>query len=286
MSEVSHVTAPTRFVQAAGVRYAYRRFGAQAGTPLVFLQHLRGNMDYWDPLVTDGLAANRPVILFDNAGVGGSSGQTPDTMEGLADHAAAFIRALGLLQVDVLGFSIGGHVTQALALRHPELARRLVIVGSKPRAGESEGTAPDIIEVATRHEVPTLEDFLYLFFEPSETSQASGRAFWERRHQRTADVDLPTSQQTMKAQLVAIGDWTQRRGERYAELEKITQPVLVASGSHDIMAPTINSYLLAQHLPNAQLIVYPDSGHGSLFQYPGLFVRHVARFLDTDAAFT
>ena len=286
MSGDSHVTAPTRFAEAGGIRYAYRRFGAQAGTPLVFLQHLRGNMDYWDPLVTDGLAAGRPVILFDNAGVASSSGETPDTYEALADHAAMFIGALGLPQVDLLGFSIGGGVAQALALRHPSAVRRLVIAGARPRGGVDEGTHPDVVEVATRHEVPTLEDFLFLFFDPSPASQAAGRAFWERRHQRTADLDVPTSQQTMKAQLAAIADWRVQRGERYAELAKITQPVLVANGHHDIMAPTINSYLLAQHLPAAQLIIYPGSGHGFLFQYPGLFVAHVARFLDAEVEFT
>ncbi len=285
-SQYLHVTAPTRFVEADGIRHAYRQFGQESGTPLLFLQHFRGGMDHWDPMVTDGLAANRPVILFDNAGVAGSSGETPDTIEALADHAAAFVRALGLSQVDVLGFSIGGHVAQALALRRPELLRRLVIVGSKPRAGEDEGTDPDVSEVATRHEVPTLEDFLFLFFEPSPTSQAAGKAFWERRHRRVVDVDPPTTRQTMQAQSAALLDWRERRGERYAELATITQPALVVDGRHDIMIPTINSYILAQHLPNAQLVIYPDSGHGALFQYPELFVAHVARFLDAEVAFT
>ena len=181
MTTNDHLSAPTRYVEADGIRYAYRRFGASTGTPLLFLQHLRGGMDHWDPAVTDGLAANRPVILFDNAGVAASSGETPATMESLADHAAAFIGALELRQVDVLGFSIGGHTAQALALRHPQLVRRMVIAGSRPRAGVDEGTDPDVPEVATRHKVPTLEDFLFLFFEPTPASQAAGREFWQRR---------------------------------------------------------------------------------------------------------
>ena len=281
----NHTSAPTRFAEANGIRYAYRRFGAPSGTPLLFLQHLRGGMDHWDPAVTDGLAAGRPVILFDNAGVAASSGQTPATMEGFADHAAAFAGALGLTQVDVLGFSIGGHAAQALAMRHPRLGRRLVIVGSKPRAGVDEGTHPDVFEVASRHEVPTLEDFLFLLFEPRPSSQAAGREFWQRRHRRTADVDPPTSQATMRAQIAAILDWREPRAERYGDLKSITQPTLVVNGSHDIMAPTINSYLLAQHIPSAELIIYPDSGHGALFQYAPLFVSQVAQFLDSAVPF-
>lgn len=276
----SHDTAPNQFIEIGGVTYCYRRFGASSGTPLLFLQHLRGSMDYWDPAVTDGLAAGRPVILFDNAGVGLSSGETPGTFEQLGDNAAALIRALGLPRVDVLGFSIGGHTAQALTLRHQDLVRRLIIVGSKPRAGENEGTAPDVLDVAGRNEISTLDDFLYLFFAPSQTSQAAGRAFWERRHRRTIGPDAQTSRQTFEAQRAAIIDWAQPHGEPLAELATITSPTLVVNGSHDIMAPTVNSYLMAQRIPNAQLIIYPDSAHASLFQYPETFVAHAAEFLD------
>lgn len=279
---IAHDTAPNEFVEAGGITYAYRRFGAGHGTPLVFLQHLRGSMDYWDPDVTDGLGATRPVILFDNAGVGLSSGTTPDTFEALGDNAATFIRALGLSRVDVLGFSIGGHTAQALVLRHPDLVRRLVIAGSKPRAGKNEGTAADVLDVAGRHDVSTLEDFLYLFFAPSDASQAAGRAFWARRHRRTAEPDAQTTRQTFEAQRAAIIEWASPRGEPLHELGSITAPTLVVNGSCDIMCPTVNSYLMAQRIPDAQLIVYPDSGHGSLFQYPQTFVAHVTEFLDRN----
>jgi pimeloyl-ACP methyl ester carboxylesterase len=278
----THVTAPTRFAEADGIRFAHRRFGTDAGVPLLMLQHFRGGMDHWDPTVTDGFASERPVILFDNAGVAGSSGETPDTVEAMAAHAAAFIDALGLARLDVLGFSLGGYVAQALTLRRPELVRRLILVGTGPRGGEPP-TDPNYVRHATATDPATgespLESFLYLFFSPSERGQAAGRAFWERRHRRTDDVDPPSSPQTMAAQSAAIADWRQVRGERFAELASIGQPTLVVNGSNDVMIPTINSYLLSQHIPDAQLIVYPDSGHASQFQYPELFLAHARLFL-------
>jgi pimeloyl-ACP methyl ester carboxylesterase len=276
----THDTASNRFVDVGELTFAYRRFGATGGVPLLFLQHLRGSMDYWDPAVVDGLAATRPVILFDNAGVGLSSGDTPPTFAALADNAAAFVRALDLAEVDVLGFSIGGHTAQELVLRHPSLVRRLIIAGSKPRGGESEGTAPDVLEVAGRNDVSTLEDFLYLFFSPSAAGQAAGRAFWRRRHQRTEGQDAPTTRQTFEAQRAAIIEWARPAQAGDPALESIASPTLVVNGSRDIMAPTVNSYAMAQRIPDAQLIVYPDAGHGSIFQYPTTFVAHAIEFLD------
>lgn len=278
----THVTAPTQYTEASGIRFAYRRLGQEDGVPLVFLQHFRGGMDHWDPAVTDGFAATRPVVLFDNAGVAGSTGETSDRIEAMAEHAADFIGALGLSQVDVIGFSIGGYVAQALALGHPRLIRRLVLVGTGPRGGER-STDPQAAEHAASTDPSTgesgLEAFLYLFFAPSPTSQAAGRAFWERRHRRKTDIDPPSSKQTMAAQQAALTEWRQVRGERYAELKGIKSPTLVVNGNRDIMVPTINSFILSQHIPNAQLIIYPDSGHGSLFQFPDVFVAHGRLFL-------
>jgi pimeloyl-ACP methyl ester carboxylesterase len=279
----THVTAPTQYAEANGIRFAYRRFGQESGVPLLFMQHFRGGMDHWDPAVTDGFAGSRPVILFDNAGVAGSSGKTPDTIEAMADHAADFLQAIRLSEVDLLGFSIGGYVAQTLTLRNPRLIRRLMLVGTGPRGGEP-STDPKYGEYAASTDPNTgesgLEAFLYLFFAPSETSQAAGRAFWERRHLRKADVDPPSSPQTMAAQSAAIIEWRQVPGERDAELKAIKQPTLVVNGNRDVMVPTINSFILSQHIPNAQLIVYPDSGHGSHFQFPELFVAHGRMFLD------
>ena len=279
----THTTAPTQYIQASGVRFAYRRFGQNTGVPLVLAPHFRAGMDHWDPAVTDGLAASRPIILFDNAGVAGSSGETPGTIEAMADHAADFIGALGLSLVDFLGFSIGGYVAQALTLRHPTVVRRLILVGTGPRGGE-----PTQNQKAGEYGASTdpatgetgLEAFLYLFFRPSDTSQAAGKAFWERRHLRKNDVDLPSSPQTMAAQRAAITAWRQILGERYSELKNIKQPTLVVNGNNDVMIPTVNSYTLSQNIPCAQLIIYPDSGHASLFQFPQLFVAHAKLFLD------
>ncbi len=281
----THVTAPTQFVEAGGIRFAYRRFGAGGGVPLFFMPHYRAGMDHWDPAVTDGFAASRPVILFDNAGAAGSSGETPDTMEAIADHAANFVGALSLSAVDVLGHSIGGYIAQTLALRYPDTVRRLILAGTGPRGGEPSKDAKvreygDSTDPVTGES--SLDAFLYLFFRPSPTSQAAGKVFWERRHLRKHDVDPPSTPQTMAGQRLAIIAWGKVSGERYAELDNIKQPTLVVNGNHDIMIPTINSYNLSQGIPQAQLIIYPDSGHGALFQFPELFVAHGKLFLDAS----
>jgi len=199
----THNTAPTLYVEANGIRYAYRRFGAGDQLPLVCLQHFRGGLDNWDRLVTDGLAQDRSVILLNNAGIASSGGDPPDTIEGMARHVIAFVDALGLERIDLFGFSMGGFVAQNVVLDRPNLVRRLILAGTGPEGGEGMVGYPGL---ATRHatqEVPTEENFLYLFFYPSESSQAAGRVYWKRRHERE-DQDAPTSNAAMMAQVKAI----------------------------------------------------------------------------------
>ena len=274
----SHVTAPTQFVEAAGVRYAYRRFGPAEGVPLLFLQHFTGTMDFWDPAVVDGFARERPVVLFDNAGVSRSGGATPETVHTMADDAAAFIAALGLTQVDLLGFSLGGFVAQVLAGRNPQLVRRIILAGTGPEGGEGIEYLPQI--VAEGQQATPTEPRLFLFFDRTDSSQRAGRAFITRQQRRTSERDPDSSEQTVAAQLEAIVRWgASPTAEAALRLQHISQPVLVVNGKSDVMVPTINSYALFQQLPNARLSLYPDSGHGALFQYADAFVRDGLQFL-------
>ena len=282
----THQTAPTQFVDAAGVRFAYRRFGKSSGVPLVFNMHFTGTMDHWDPLVTDGLAATREVILFNNAGISSSSGEVPATAEEMAAKAAAFIRALGLAKVDLLGFSLGGFVAQALTLAHPGLVRRLILVGTGPRGGEGMATLTPEAQAVFGSTYPNPDElWLGVFFTPTEASQAAGRAFLSRFRLRQEDRDPEVSEKVPPAQIDAIGRWGAPRAGGFDYLRDIIHPTLVINGSHDVIVYTANSLILQRNLPNAQLILYPDSNHGSQYQYPALFVTDVTRFLDAVVPF-
>src|SRR6202140_1444631 len=276
----AHQTAPTQFVEANGIRFAYRRFGKAGGAPIVFNQHYIGTMDYWDPTVTDGLARDREVILFNNAGVSSSSGEIPTTFEQMGANAMAFINALGLKQVDILGFSIGGLVAQEITLQAPDLVRRLVVVGTGPRSGESmdTGTREGKQIFGATYEHPD-DLWLRVHFTPSEVGQAAGRKFLNGFRLRPKDRDPEVPEKAALAQRTAIAKWGAKREHAWDYLKEIKQPTLVVNGSNDVIIYPINSYILEQNLPNAQLIIYPDSAHGSLYQYPELFVRHVSTFL-------
>jgi len=280
MNQHCHQSAPTQFVDAAGIRFAYRRFGRPGSVPLVFNQHFTGTMDHWDPAVTDGLAKDRQVILFNNAGVSSSSGDVPITFEEMGANAIAFIRALGLKQVDVLGFSIGGFVAQEITLQAPELVRRLVLVGTGPRGGQHMATlTPEAQRIfGATYKVPE-EIWLKVHFTDSEASQAAGREFLKRFLRRTENRDPEVNEKVATAQIEAVGKWGVLREGSYEYLKTIQQPTLVVNGDDDVIIYSINSWVLQQNIPNAQLIIYPDANHGSLYQYPERFVRHVSMFL-------
>lgn len=275
----THLTAATRFIDVDGDRFAYRRWGKPSGVPLFFVGHFRAGMDHWDPLLTDGLAQGREVILFNGRGIASSSGTPRNRMEDMADDIALVIQALGLPQVDLLGFSIGGMEVQEVALRHPDLVRKLLLLGTGPRGGEMMRDAK-VVQVAV-NPVPTADDFLFLFFGRSEAAKQAGLAFWERRHQR-AQLDPPSSLEVAKAQGEALAAFaTPLPGDNpFAHLNAIQQPTLVLNGVNDIMVASINSWHLAQNIPNAQLLIYPDAGHGAQFQYPKRFLKHAIQFLE------
>jgi pimeloyl-ACP methyl ester carboxylesterase len=269
--------APTRYVEGGGVRFAYRRLGPSTGTPLVLLQHFSGNIDAWDPAVVNALASDRPVIAFDNAGVGRSTGQTPDNVGAMARDAVTFVSLLGLSEVDLLGFSLGGCVAQQMAAEHGRLVRKLILVGTAPEGGE-EHLLASLRDAFSRTDVP--DPRLPLFFTKSPASQSAGLAFLKRVKARTEDRDTENGSDVTDPQAKAVITWCATPDSQHATLRAITQPALVVSGSQDIMVPADNAYAMFKAMSNAQLILYPDSGHGALFQYHELFVRHVRIFLD------
>lgn len=279
MPMLTHQTAPTQFVEANGIRFAYRRFGKRVGVPIVLNQHFRGTMDYWDPAVADGLAKNREVILFNNAGVSSSTGRAPETIPEMGANAIAFVKALGLSRIDVLGFSIGGTVAQEMALQGQDLVRRAILVGTGPRGADMSSSKSEEIFGATYD--PPEHLWLAVHFTPSTSSRAAGLAFLARKLRRE-DRDPEVSAETASAQLRALGKYTAKSDGALGYLKDIGQPILIVQGSNDVIIPTVNSYVMQQNLPNAELIIYPDANHGSFYQYPELFVSHATRFLDWE----
>ena len=283
----SNISSPTEFLETKKGKYAYRRFGNGPGLPLLFLQHFTGTLDNWDPAVTDPLATGREVILFESAGLGRSSGKVPETVAGMAEHALAFLDGLGLKTCDVLGFSLGGMVAQQMIVDRPSIFRRLILVATAPRGGD------DIMHL----EKPGLAKYLHdpklqgyavlqkIFFAPTPSSQSAGEAFIGRLLRRKDDREPVSGPEVAQAQMVAFREWDRITGERFAVLKAIHQPTLVVNGVHDEMIAVRNSYWLSENLPNAVLLTYPDSGHGSLFQFDESFTRQAAAFLNSDSPF-
>jgi pimeloyl-ACP methyl ester carboxylesterase len=275
----SHDSVETRFVETAAARFGYRRLGPERGVPLLLLQHFRGTMDSWDPSVVDALAARRPLVLFDNRGVGRSSGPAPDTVAQMASDAVTFVDALGLTHIDLLGFSLGGMIAQQTMFDHPSLVRRAILVGTGgPGADGMFG--PEVTMEATKA-ASDVEALLFLFFRPTAASRTAGRRYLERISTRE-DREPPASEQAIRAQLAAIRAWSADDGGAFARLRRVDRPILVVNGVHDIMIPAYNAFALAQQLQNAQLVLYSDAGHGSLFQDPDAFVHDASYFLERD----
>jgi pimeloyl-ACP methyl ester carboxylesterase len=277
----TYTEASTQRVTATnGIEYAYRDVGA-GDVALILLQHFRGNLDNWDPALVDALAADRRVVAFDNAGVAGSSGTTPNTIEAMARDAIAFVEATGAQRVDLLGFSIGSFVAQEMALIRPDLTRRIVLASSAPQgAAGMHGWARDVIDAIGRPETNP-QGYLEVFFAPTETSREAGRQVTGRIFGRTTNRDDPTTWQTRQAQYDAVCTWGIPNHSLLQRVAAIDVPVLVANGDSDPMILPRYSHLLAGLLPNAQMNIYPDSAHGFLFQHHAQFAADVHTFLSS-----
>lgn len=273
-------TAPTRTISVRGTPFAYRELGPRTGLPLVFLHHFTAVLDDWDPRVIDGIASRRHVIAFDNRGIGASGGSVPHTIDAMAADAVAFIRALGHDQVDLLGFSLGGGVAQVITLEHPELVRRVILAGTGPAGGGGIEKINRIAVTAYIKAALTLRDPRhYLFFARTPDGKRAATDYMARLKERTEDRDTRISLQARRAQLKAI-----RAAGLQAphDLGKIRQPVFVANGDHDAMVASSHSADLARRIPNAKLTIYPNSGHGGIFQYHREFVPAVLEFLEAS----
>ncbi|KQX29317.1 alpha/beta fold hydrolase [Variovorax sp. Root434] len=277
-SKVTWKDVPTRTVTAGGVEFAYRELGADnPGTPLVCLIHLAAVLDNWDPRVVDGLAARHRVITFDNRGVGASSGKPASSMEEMARDAITFIKAMGLEQVDLFGFSMGGMIAQEIVLMEPGLVRRMIITGTGPAGGEGIGKVARVTYLDMLRGLLTRQDpKQFLFFTRTPAGIRAGKEFLQRLKERSANRDKEITVAALQAQLKALRRWGAKKP---VDLSKIHHPVLVANGDSDRMVPSKNTYDLAQRLPNSELVIYPDSGHGAVFQFHVDFLSKALAFL-------
>ncbi|MEV5848457.1 alpha/beta hydrolase [Streptomyces sp. NPDC051985] len=269
-------TVATSTVSAGGVEFAYRELGPAEGRPVVFLTHLAAVLDNWDPRIVDGIAATRRVITFDNRGIGASTGKTPTTVEEMAEDAVTFIRALGLQEVDIVAFSLGGFIAQVIAQKYPTLVHRIVLAGTGPAGGAGIGKVPqltyyDILRASIAREDPKQ----FLFFPRTPAGKRAGRAFVRRLEERKVNRDKEISVPSFRAQLKAIKRWAKQPA---SDLSVVQHPVLAVNGDHDRMVPTQNTEDLARRLPNCEVVIYPESGHGAIFQFHDDFVARTLRF--------
>jgi pimeloyl-ACP methyl ester carboxylesterase len=274
----SYAKAPARTITVGDMTYAYRELGPKGGIPVIFFVHLAATLDNWDPRIIDPIARDHYVIAFDNRGVGASTGQVPDSVEAMADDAYAFIRALDFETVDVFSFSLGGMVAQALVVKHPELVRKLILTGTGPAGGKgidkvAGTTYLDMVRAALTRSDPKE----FLFFNRNATGKPAARAFVRRLEERTVDRDAKISLKAFRTQLKAIQKWGRSTP---ADLSTVTQPTLIANGDNDRMVPSVLSEDLHRRIKGSELIIYPDSGHGGIFQYHDRFAPIAVAFLD------
>jgi len=269
---------PTQFINAGGVSFAYREYGQQnGGTPVIFLNHLAAVLDNWDPRIIDGIAAKHHVVIFDNRGIGASTGEPAKSIEQMADDAITFIQAKGFKQVDLFGFSMGGMISQEIVLKQPQLIRKMILSGTGPAGGTGISTVGRVSNWDLVRGMATRQDpKVYLFFTRTENGKAAAKEFVQRINERTENRDKEITLTAYRAQLKALKKWGNKKP---ADLSIIQQPVLVANGDHDRMVPTVNTYDLAKRLPNSSLIIYPDAGHGGIFQFNQDFVKQSLTFL-------
>ena len=269
--------ATTKSVDMDGTKFVFREIGRPGGVPVLLLHHLTAVLDDWDPKVVDGLATKHHVIAFDNRGVGGSGGSTPKTVEEMARDGVAFIRALGFSKVDLLGFSLGGFIAQIIAQQQPGLVRKIILAGTGPAGGDGIANVGAVLQDAFGKAGATNKHPKhYLFFTQTSNGQAAADDFLRRLKERAKDLDAPVSNETVQAQVAAIQAWG--HGDA-TTLGTVQHPVLVVNGDDDVMVPSFNSFELARRLPNAQLSIFPDAGHGGIFQYHAAFVHQALAFL-------
>ncbi|KAJ4982584.1 2-hydroxy-6-oxononadienedioate/2-hydroxy-6-oxononatrienedioate hydrolase [Stagonosporopsis vannaccii] len=279
---MSAQTAPTQYAFVGNVKLAYRRFGKQHGIPLIFLTHFRGTMDLVDPLLANSIAKHREFILFDYAGCGHSEGAVDKTLQQSGLTVVNFLNTIGIAKVDILGFSLGGMVAQSIAVEHPQVVNKIILAGTQSSLTEGIVFAddPEVPEISAQKS-PTEDDMMKLFFYPSESSRALGRGWWKRTQERNVDGEARSgllNQAGGQVQQAAIGAFVSDAGF-FERLKQIDIPILVTNGTNDIMTPTPNSYLLQKHLRNAELHIYPDSGHGHLYQIPISYSKQLELFL-------
>ena len=277
-SNYTYATVPTQFIEANGIRFAYRSYGKQGGIPVIYLNHLAAVLDNCDPGVMDGIALQHQIISVDYRGVGASTGVAPGTIQAMAKDIITFIKALGFSKVDLLGFSLGGMVSQEILLQEPQLVRKVILAGTGPRGGFRMNNVTKITYIDILKGYLTFRDpKFYLFFTQTENGKNAAHRFLKRIAERTENRDKKISISTMNKQLKAIHTWSL---ETPADLSLINHPVFVVNGDDDRMVPTQNSYDMAKRFANAELVIYEDAGHGSIFQNHEAFVKSVLAFLD------